>query len=81
MMLILGNLLLGLGIGLYWPATETIVADLTTGKTRNEAYAITRLGDNIGLQVGIIMGGVVIATTGAYRLLFVLDGLSFLIFL
>ncbi|GCE93141.1 MULTISPECIES: MFS transporter [Limnospira] len=80
MMLILGNLLLGLGIGLYWPATETIVADLTTGKTRNEAYAITRLGDNIGLQVGIIMGGVVIATTGAYRLLFVLDGLSFLIF-
>lgn len=80
MMLILGNLLLGLGIGLYWPATETIVADLTTGKTRNEAYAITRLGDNIGLQVGIIMGGIVIATTGAYRLLFVLDGLSFLIF-
>lgn len=80
MMLIMGNLLLGLGIGLYWPATETVVADLTTGKTRNEAYAITRLGDNIGLQIGIIMGGVVIATTGGYRSLFILDGLSFLIF-
>lgn len=77
---ILGNLLAGLGIGLYWPATETVVADLTTGKERNEAYALTRLADNIGLQLGIVLGGVVIATTGAYRTLFIVDSLSFLIF-
>ncbi|MGC9525006.1 MAG: MFS transporter [Limnospira sp.] len=79
-MVVAGNLLMGLGIGLYWPATEAVVADLTEGKTRNEAYAITRLGDNIGLQLGIIMGGVVIATTGAYRSLFIIDGLSFVVF-
>lgn len=79
-MVVAGNLLMGLGIGLYWPATEAVVADLTAGKTRNEAYAITRLGDNIGLQLGIILGGIVIATTGAYRSLFIIDGLSFVVF-
>lgn len=79
-MLVAGNLLMGLGSGLYWPSTEAVVADLTEGKTRNEAYAITRLGDNIGLQVGIIMGGVVISTTGSYRSLFIIDALSFLVF-
>ena len=78
--LVLGNLLMGLGIGLYWPATEAVVADLTEGNDRNEAYAITRLADNIGLQLGIILGGVVISTTGAYRSLFVIDGITFLAF-
>ena len=34
---IVGNLLVGLGIGLYWPATESAVADLTTNEQRNEA--------------------------------------------
>lgn len=77
---ILGNLFIGLGIGLYWPATEAVVADLTTGENRNQAYALTRLADNIGIQFGIILGGVVISTTGAYRLLFVVDALSFLVF-
>ena len=79
-MVVLGNLLLGLGIGLYWPATEAVVADLTTGKQRNEAYALTRLGDNIGLQLGIIFGGLIISTSGNYRALFIIDGISFIVF-
>lgn len=78
--IVIGNLLLGLGTGLYWPATEAVVADLTVATERKEAYAITRLADNIGLQVGIITGGIVIDFTGAYRALFVIDAISFLIF-
>lgn len=77
---VLGNLFLGLGIGLYWPATEAVVADLSTGDNRNQAFALTRLADNIGLQLGIILGGVVISRTGAYRALFIIDALSFLVF-
>lgn len=77
---VLGNLCLGLGVGLYWPATEAVVADLTTGNNRNQAYALTRLADNIGLQLGILLGGAVISTTGAYRALFVIDACSFLVF-
>ncbi len=79
-MVVFGNILLGLGIGLYWPASEAIVADLTTGKQRHSAYALVRLGDNMGLQLGIILGGIIISTTKAYRALFVIDGISFIIF-
>jgi MFS family permease len=51
--LVLGNLLIGFGVGLYWPATEAAIADLTVGEERREAFALTRLADNLGLQVGI----------------------------
>lgn len=78
--LVIGNLLMGLGQGLYWPATEAIVADLTLPEHRREAYALTRLADNLGLGMGIVFGGVLIGTTGAYRTLFVIDAISFVVF-
>lgn len=77
---IVGNLLMGLGIGLYWPATEAAVADLTTLDQRNEAFAITRLADSLGLGLGVVFGGALIATTGNYRALFVIDSISFVVF-
>jgi MFS family permease len=77
---LIGNLLMGLGIGLYWPATEAVVADLSTFEQRNEAYALTRLGDSLGLGLGVVFGGALIAATGAYRALFVIDGISFVVF-
>lgn len=77
---VLGNLLMGLGVGLYWPATEAVVADITTPEERNEAFAIVRLADNLGLGLGIVLGGLLITLTGAYRTLFMIDGLTFLLF-
>ncbi|MDB9311989.1 MFS transporter [Spirulina sp. CS-785/01] len=78
--LLIGNLLMGLGIGFYWPATEAAVADLTTREQRNEAYAITRLADTVGLGLGTVIGGTLITFAGNYRLLFILDGVSFVVF-
>jgi MFS family permease len=78
--LLLGNLLMGLGIGLYWPATEAAVADLTTFEQRNEAFALTRLADSLGLSMGVACGGVLISLWGNYRILFVIDGISFVLF-
>jgi MFS family permease len=78
--LIAGCLVQGLGLGLYWPANEAIVADLTTGEERRFAYAITRLADNVGMGLGIIAGGLLISSTGAYRTLFIIDGISFCCF-
>lgn len=78
---VVGNLLMGLGLGLYWPPNEAMVADLTTSAQRNEAFAITRLCDSLGLGLGVVMGGLLIQATGAYRSLFVIDGLSFLVLL
>ena len=77
---IVSNLLMGLGIGLYWPATESAVADLTTSEERNEAFAITRLADSLGLGLGVVLGGTLIGATGNYRALFVIDGISFIVF-
>ncbi len=78
--LVIGNLLMGLGIGLYWPATESVVADVTTHEERNEAFAITRLADSVGLGLGVVFGGALIGTTGNYPALFVIDGISFIVF-
>jgi len=78
--LVMGNLFMGLGIGLYWPAAEASLADLTTFTQRNEAFALARLADNLGLGIGVICGGFLIAFEGNYRLLFIIDGVSFLLF-
>ena len=78
--LVIGNLLMGFGIGLYWPATEAAIIDVTTQQQRNEAFAITRLADSLGLSLGVILGGALIATELNYRFLFLFDGISFLIF-
>ncbi|MEM9770933.1 MAG: MFS transporter [Cyanobacteria bacterium P01_D01_bin.73] len=79
-LLLLGNLLMGFGVGLYWPAMEALVADLTTSETSRDAYALSRLADVIGLGMGIAFGGLLIATTGMYTLLFIIDGVSFVVF-
>ena len=77
---LLGKGLMGFGVGLYWPATETVTADLTPPEHRNEAFAIVRLADNLGLGAGVVLGGLLIALTGQYRALFVIDGITFLLF-
>lgn len=78
--LLAGNLLMGLGIGLYWPASESLVADLASDEQRNEAYAVVRLSDSLGLGLGVVLGGAMISLTGLYRLLFVVDGITYLFF-
>jgi len=75
-----GSVIMGLGIGLYWPAMEASIADLAGEDNRNEAYALNRLADNLGLGMGVVCGGWVITTTGAFRVLYMVDGLSYLIF-
>lgn len=77
---VIANLLMGLGVGLYWPATEAVVADLTTAQNRHEAFAIVRLADSLGLSAGVVLGGAVIAAFQAYRVLFVMDGITFIVF-
>ncbi len=76
---VLGNLLMGLGMGLFWPSAEAMVADMTAPAERNEAYAVNRLCDSLGLGVGVVLGGLIVGRTGAYRSLFVIDGVSFLV--
>ncbi len=77
---ILGNSLMSLGIGLYWPPREAVVADVTTYQQRDEAFAVMRLIDSIGSGLGVLLGGLLISANVDYRLLFAIDGISFLVF-
>ncbi|MBE7383166.1 MAG: MFS transporter [Leptolyngbya sp. SIO1E4] len=79
-LLVAGNLLLGLGISLYWPATMAVTTDLTPPEQRTEAMAITRLADNLGLGLGALIAGQYIASAGNYSTLFICKGLAYLVF-
>jgi MFS family permease len=78
--LVAGNLIYGFATGLYWVPTEAIVADLTATGNRRESFAVTRLADNLGLGMGIVLAGVLVAKTSNYRLLFAIDAISFVVF-
>ncbi|WP_322681897.1 MULTISPECIES: MFS transporter [unclassified Nostoc] len=78
--LVIGSLISGLGIGFYWPAAEAVVADASQIDNRRETFAIARLADNLGLAIGIVLAGFLIAVIGSYRWLFVIDAISFMAF-
>ena len=79
-LLVLGNMLLGLGVSLYWPANLSVTTDLTTPENRTEAFALTRLVDNLGLALGALLAGQYVAMSGDYSLLFILKGLTYALF-
>ena len=78
--LVAGNLLLGLGISLYWPATLTVTTDLTEPEHLTEAMALTRLADHLGLAVGALIAGQYIAAADSYPVLFIAKGILYLLF-
>lgn len=77
---LIGAMLMGCGTGLYWPASQAFIADKTEDAALNEAYGMTFLCDFIGLSLGVLLGGLLINFGGDYRTLFVIDGLSCLLF-
>ncbi|MEL6354039.1 MAG: MFS transporter [Cyanobacteria bacterium J06627_28] len=79
-LLVAGNVLLGLGLSLYWPTTLAVIADLTIEDNRAEAFALSQLSNNLGLGLGALLAGQYIALAGSYRALFVAKGLVYLVF-
>ena len=48
----------GLTLGLYAPASQAMVADLTTGDQRDRGYALLKVANNAGFGLGFVIGGV-----------------------
>ena len=80
-LLVLANVLLGLGDSLYWPASGAVIADLTQDEGRDAAFALSGLADSLAAGLGIVIGGLIVSVSGSYALLFGVDGLTFLAFL
>jgi MFS family permease len=78
---VVANLIMSLSVGFYWPAIETAIADAVPNAQMNEAYAVARLGDSLGLSIGVVLGGAIVAWTQNYRWLYGLELCFFLVFL
>lgn len=76
---LVGNTLLGIGIGFYWPSSEAMISDLTNDQNRRDAFALNRFADYFGLGIGVAIAGIFIQATGAYRTLFFIDAVSYVI--
>lgn len=55
--------LAGLVMGLFTPASQAMIADLTTDATRERAYALLKVASNAGFGMGFVLGGVIYGVT------------------
>ncbi|WFE98802.1 MFS transporter [Micromonospora sp. WMMD964] len=56
------------GMGMFAPAANTLIADLTEPEQRPFAYTVSYLANNLGMGVGPLLGG--IAAAYSYQLMF-----------
>lgn len=56
------------GMGMFSPAANTLIADLTTPEQRPFAYTVSYIGNNLGMGVGPLLGGV--AAAYSYHVMF-----------
>ena len=80
-LLILANMLMGLGDSLYWPASGAAITDNSDHHQREEAFAVSGLADSLGSGFGIVLGGLLLTVNNSYQLLFIMDGVTFALFL
>ncbi|MEC4815830.1 MAG: MFS transporter [Scytonema sp. PMC 1069.18] len=80
-MLIIANLLIGLGAGFYWTAADASVIDVTPREQRQKAFAILTLADNLGGGLGILGGGILLSQVAQVQTLFLISGIILLAFL
>lgn len=64
----------GLAMGLFAPASQAMIADLTTGDARERAYGLLKVASNAGFGSGFVAGGLLYAV--ASTAVFVVDGLT-----
>ena len=67
----------GIGVGGFWPSQSTLIAGLSPPEQRPAAFGMQRVVMNVGIGLGALAGGL-IAATGSYTGLFLLDAATFL---
>ena len=78
--LIAANLLLGIGIGFYWPAADASVTDVAAPEERRQAFALLGVAENLGIGAGIMGGGIALLALAQPQQLFLLTAPIFLAF-
>jgi len=62
----------GLATGLFAPASQAMIADLTPDADRDQAYALLKVASNAGFGSGFVVGGLLYGV--AHTAVFVADG-------
>jgi MFS family permease len=72
----------GIGRGAYWPAYSGLLAALTPPDQRPGAYAVQRVGANLGIAFGSLLAGLIVATSnpGTFTVIFVLSAAASVFF-
>jgi MFS family permease len=68
----LGQLLLGLAMGLYWPAIELAVTLTASAGDSPRGYALARTADAAGIAAGALLGAL-LAAAGQIRVIYGVD--------
>jgi MFS family permease len=73
--------LIGLGVGSAYPATSTLLAEVTPARQRSLVFALQYGLSNVGLSLGIGASAVIVAVPDLHRfqLIYLVDAATFLI--
>ena len=76
--LVLGTVA-GAGTAAFWPAQSTLLIGVVDPGSRDGAFAVQRITQNLGMAVGAVIGGLIASSADArtYELLFLLDAATF----
>jgi len=64
----------GLVGGLYTPASQAMVADITDGGEREQSYGLLKVTNNLGFGLGFVAGGLLFGVV--HTAVFVVDGVT-----
>jgi MFS family permease len=72
----------GIGSAGFWPSQSTLISRLTPAARRHAAFAQQRVTMNLGVGLGGIAGGLIahVDSPGTFSVLFVVDALTFLLY-
>ncbi|MEV7775204.1 MFS transporter [Kitasatospora sp. NPDC086791] len=59
------------GMGMFSPAANTLIADLATPEQRPFSYTVSYIGNNLGMGIGPLLGGV--AAAYSYHVMFAVN--------
>lgn len=79
-MLVVANLIMGLSAGCYWTAADAAVMDIAPKEQRQQSFAVLVLADSLGIGLGIMGGGILLAKLTQVQVLFGVAGLLLLLF-
>ncbi|MGA9775844.1 MAG: MFS transporter [Candidatus Dormiibacterota bacterium] len=75
-------IVIGLGAGCFFPAVSALLAAITTRAERASAAALQYAANNLGIGLGAILGGVIVATSrpSTFTTLYLIDAATFVAF-